>query len=158
MRKLANNEWNKIRDAFLYNMSYHNIEDCLSLFIRDYNEILNLDEECEEESLDVYFDRKMKPMWDYVYNLNKTVNSLTDEVNKIRFSRESIQPKPLVSPYTPPTVGTPYSIPNHYTPSQPPFDWYQVKCENGNVPLGNGAAVFTKEQLEEWSKVRFVPK
>lgn len=142
MRKLTDNEWNQIRDDFLHNMSYHNIEDCLSLFIRDYNQIFDLDEECEEESLDVYFDRKMKPMWDYVYNLNKTVNSLTDEVNKIKFSRESIQP----------------STPNHYTPAQPPFDWYQVKCANGNVPLGNGAAVFTKEQLEEWSNIRYTPR
>ena len=69
-RKLANNEWNEIRDAFLYNMSYHNIEECLSLFIRDYNQILDLDG--EKSSLRTISDLYSEPEPE----LSKTIQAL----------------------------------------------------------------------------------
>jgi len=69
---------NRLGMGFTLNHAMH-------MFIDDYWSILDSlasealkedDEEVEELDIDDYFERKIKPMWDYVYNLQKRVNSL----------------------------------------------------------------------------------
>lgn len=133
-------DWNDIVKLFIYDLSKDvSLDQALQYFASNYTEICQrFEEECsedtfeenEEESLDVYFERKMKPMWDYVYDLQKQVNNI--EMHKpltpSRFTTGSQNPP--VSPYT---------------------------CDaNGNVPLGgNDASKFTPEELEAWSNIRF---
>lgn len=117
---------------FVYNFTNrlnvnYNVEECLKMFLDDYWAILDglayeaVEE--EEESLDVYFDRKMKPIWDYVYNLNKENNKLKVEVALLKESNAAKVPY------------GPVKYPNNIPPTHEyPLDWYKVTA-NGNVPL-----------------------
>lgn len=146
-------DWNDIVKLFIYDLSKDvSLDQALQYFASNYTEICQrFEEECsedtfeenEEEPLDVYFERKMKPMWDYVYNLQKQVNNI--EMHK-----------PLIPSVTAPGW-------------QNPPGGYKVTCDaNGNVPLSstmNDSISFpntvtvntnwTDEQLEEWSNIMF---
>lgn len=115
-------DWNNIVKLFIYDLSKDvTLDQALQFFASNYTEICQkFADECaeevvedeKEESLDVYFERKMKPMWNYVYDLQK-------QINKIEMS------KPLI-----PSVNAPAW--------QNPPGGYKVTCDaNGNVPLSS---------------------
>ena len=140
-------DWNNIVKLFIYDLSKDvTLDQALQFFASNYTEICQkfadecaeeVVEEEKEESLDVYFERKMKPMWNYVYDLQK-------QINKIEMS------KPLIPSVNAPAWQNPAIGPAYPTT-------YKVMCDaNGNVPLGgNDASKFTPEQIEEWSKIRY---
>ena len=83
---------------FVYNFTNrlnanYNVEECLKMFVEDYWSILDglagkAMEEEKEESLDIYFERKMKPMWDYVYNLEKLLVEQQRHIDELKFSKQ----------------------------------------------------------------------
>lgn len=133
-------------NTFYQYLDDYNLRDIMGIIYDTY-----IDDECCEESdesedLDVYFERKMKPMWDYVYNLQK-------QINKIEMHKPVLIPSVAAPAWQNPPAG------------RPPYDldWYKVTCDaNGNVPLGgNDASKYTPptpEQLEEWRNLRFAPQ
>lgn len=147
MMELKETQWNYFVDRFCNNMNNgYNIQESLKMFIQDYwveldylsNQAMNEDtQEDEEESLDVYFERKLKPMWDYVCTLQKQVNNLQSKVGDLELHKNQ-------------TYG-PMKYPNNIPPTHDyPLDWYKVTA-NGNVPLSS----YSVDQINEWGDVRF---
>jgi hypothetical protein len=144
-------------------------EHALKMFIEDYwTELDRLameagpkedNEEVEELDIDDYFERKLKPIWDYVYNLQKQVNLL--EQLKVYGPTPKWTPNNVPPVSQPVPVGFPYIIPDTHAPT------WKITCTNANdnVPLSGIATTgyiktveepkYTKEEIEEWSKIRF---
>ena len=148
------------------------IEQSLMCFIDDYWSILDdlsskaMEEEIEEP-LDVCIDRMMKPMWDYVYNLNREISNLKKEVALLKESNAAKQ-------YPLPIGGPGQKYPNNIPPTHDyPLDWYKVTAQcgamGGNVPLSSNLndtiattgymqvvdPKYTEEQMKEWAGLRF---
>lgn len=114
--------WDVLYQQFCMDITENgfSLEGALLNFIENYTES---DNDEQEEPLDVYFERKMKPMWDYVYNLNKENNKLKVEVALLKESNAAKVPY------------GPVKYPNNIPPTHEyPLDWYKVTA-NGNVPL-----------------------
>lgn len=169
MIELKETQWNYFVDRFCNNMNNgYNIQESLKMFIQDYwNEMDYLAnqalKEDEEESLDVYFERKMKPMWDYVYNLQKQVNNLQSKVGDLELHKNQ-------------TYG-PVKYPNNIPPTHDyPLDWYKVtahcgdmggnlspSCSNNAIATSGYMQVvdepkYTQEEIDEWNSIRWTPK
>ena len=79
-------DWNNIVKLFIYDLSKDvSMDQALQYFASNYTEICQRFEEeysgdtvkdDEDEPLDVYFERKITPIWHYVYNLNRRVNEI----------------------------------------------------------------------------------
>lgn len=154
MMELEKKVWDDFVDTFTDRLKHgYSIEVALKYFIEDYwslldglsNEALRED---DEEPLDVFFERKMKPMWDYVYNLQKQVNSLESRCpQKYGLSTDS------------------KVYPNWNSPQPTMCDANGAVGSAGDGGSGPGFATsgymqvvdqkYTPEQLEEWSKIRF---
>jgi hypothetical protein len=151
----------------------YTIEDALKNFLKDYWTELDvlsreagLKDDEEEESLDVCIDRMMKPMWDYVYNLNREISKLKADVALLKESNAAKQ-------YPLPIGGPGQKYPNNIPPTHDyPLDWYKVTAhsnakDNQRIPglIPEGFATsgymqvvdpkYTQEQMEEWAGLRF---
>lgn len=133
-------DWNNIVKLFIYDLSKDvTLDQALQFFASNYTEICQkfadecseeIVEEEKEESLDVYFERKMKPMWNYMYDLQKQINKI--EMNK---------PVMIPSVCAPGWQNPPWRNPPDYKVT--------------NHTNGNDMVKFTPEEIEEWSKIRY---
>ena len=176
MIELNQKVWDGLVYEFAKSLSKgRTIEQALMCFIEDYwTELdtlsrkagLKEDDEEVEESLDVYFERKMKPMWDYVYTLKAEISNLKAEVALLKEANAA-----RTIPYGP------IKYPNNIPPTHEyPLDWYKVTAhsnaqDNQRIPglMPEGFATsgymqvtdkkytpkYTTEQLEEWSNIRY---
>jgi len=163
MMELEKKVWDDFVDTFTDRLKHgYSIEVALKYFIEDYwslldglsNEALRED---DEEPLDVYFERKMKPMWDYVYNLQKQVNNLQSKVGDLELHKNQAY--------------GPVKYPNNFYPDVTPIPgnvprWKIEPHANGYVPntdfmttTGYFQTVeepkYTQEQLNEWSNLMY---
>lgn len=165
-----NDVWDDLYKKFLYDLSEYglSLEGALRNFVERYEYSKDQEEVEKQESRDVYFERKMKPIWDYVYNLQKQYTTLLNKVNdidKTLIAYKGGGPGPAYPTYTPPQV------PNYYGPAGDyPLDWYKVTCHaDGNLNIGRNEASkfqttgymkvedpkYTEQQIKEWSNIRF---
>lgn len=170
------NEWEKLVQYFLddlkdgvtvstaledFIISYAKKENISSYKVDEWDEE-QYNEPKKEESRDVYFERKMKPIWDYVYNLQKQYTNLLNRVTELEKASRPFGPANAFGPAYP--TQTPPQVPNYYGPAGDPLDWYKVT----NHADGNDASKFqttgyikveepkyTQEEIEAWNNIRF---
>ena len=107
-------EWFAFSDKFKERQKAgYSVTDCLRYFLVDAGIIESggsllppdpiLSPPKKDESLDLYFERKMKPVWDYVYQLNEENKKLRKRVDELeRKSNILYQPlRPSFDPYSP---------------------------------------------------------
>lgn len=171
MIELNKDNW----DEFVYNFTDrlcngYNVEVALKYFLEDYwtvldglaSESMEKDDEEVEESLDVYFERKMNPIWEYVYTLNAEIDGLKKRVNLID-QMKVYGPTPKYPNNVPPVPKFyPESIPGNVPP------WKIIPHANGYVPNTDFMTTtgyfqkveepkYTQEELEAWSNIRYTP-
>lgn len=159
-------DWDDIVKLFIYDLSNTDIslDKALHLFLNNYTGICrrfeeecseDISEEFQEEPLDVYFERKLKPMWDYVYNLQKQVNNLHSKVGDLELHKNQAY--------------GPVKYPNNFYPDVIPGNvppWKITPHANGYVPntdfmttTGYFQTVeepkYTQEQIKEWSNLMY---
>jgi len=173
MIELDQKVWDGLVFEFAKSLSKgRTIEQALMCFIEDYwTELDTLsskaglkedDEEVEELDIDDYFEHKIKPIWDYVHNLQKQVDLL--EQLKVYGPTPKWIPNNQPPVPQPVQVGFPYTIPDTHLPT------WKITCTNANdnVPLSGIATTgymqvtdkkytpkYTTEQIDEWSQIRF---
>lgn len=104
MREITNDEWETLILKFQENQFYgHTLSECLEKFIFDYAVLM--EKAKNEERMEVDFQQdtntKINNLWDYIYTLEKKLESLRFEFNNHKtHSVPSIlyQPKPYYGP------------------------------------------------------------
>lgn len=165
MIELDQKVWDGLVYEFAKSLSKgRTIEQALMCFIEDYWTELDtlsskagLKEDDEEEYLDVCIDRMMKPMWNYVYNLEKQVNTLQSKIVALEsYKNQAYGPVKYPNNFYPDVTPIPGNVPR----------WKIEPHANGYVPntdfmttTGYFQTVeepkYTTEQIDEWSKIRF---
>lgn len=161
---------NRLGEGFTLNHALHK-------FIDDYWTVLDglASQACEDDDAKYkpnyepekdfatkkYLEEKNNILWNYVYDLKREIGELKKKVNLID-NMKVYGPTPKYPNNIPPT--------HEY-----PLDWYKVTAHSNaqdNQPLKGLSpesfattgymqvtdTQYTPEQIEEWSKVRFVPK
>lgn len=158
MKHIDMDTWDVLYKRFVTDITENgfSLEGALHGFIDEYEECRTQEDEPEdEEPLDLYFERKMTPIWDYVYNVQKQYTDLRTRVTKLEGASRPFGPTYPIGDAYPTYVGhpagSPPQVPNTYKPAQPPLDWYKVTCANGNVPLGNNEqSKISPEEFDDW--------
>lgn len=111
------------------------ISECITCLINDYilmTEIVEQEQsykdqaglEVKKESREVFFERKMKPVWDYIYSLQRQINTLKNDLQDEKVARKMYGP--ALSPTTYPTNVPPNGVPD--------YNWHKVSSiGTGNV-------------------------